>query len=425
MNILIRNGRILDPASSTDMVGDLLIENGRIVKVGEKLDMAVDRVVDATDCYVMPGLIDLHVHFRDPGQEYKEDVLTGSRAAARGGFTTVVAMPNTKPVIDRADKVDYVRNKAEQIAPIRVLQAGAITAGQNGEELADIEGMIAAGAPALSEDGKSVMNAQLYKRAMLLAAEHDIPVFAHCEDKSLTNGGCMNEDERSKELGLPGICNASEDVIAARDIILASDTGVKLHLCHCSTKATVSMMRKAKEEGIRVTAEVCPHHFTLSSEDIPGDNPNYKMAPPLRRREDVEALRMGLKENIMDVISTDHAPHSMEEKAGSMRTAAFGIVGLETSVALTVTELVKTGILTPLQMAEKMSYNPAKVLGVDSGTLSEGARADVVVIDPNTRYKIDKEKFASKGRNTPFHGREVYGRVKMTICDGKIVYELR
>ena len=287
--ILIQNGRILDPATGTDMVGDLLIEDGKISKVGKEIEEQSARVVDAKGCYVMPGLIDLHVHLRDPGQEYKEDIRSGSSAAARGGFTTIVAMPNTKPVIDRADRVDYVRNKSEQIAPIHVLQAGAITKGQEGEELADIEGMIAAGAPALSEDGKSVMNAQLYKQAMLIAAKHDIPVLAHCEDKSLTNGGCMNEDERSEELGLPGICNASEDVIAARDIILANDTGVKLHLCHCSTKATVVMMKKAKEEGFRVTAEVCPHHFTLSSEDIPGDDPNYKMAPPLRRREDVEA----------------------------------------------------------------------------------------------------------------------------------------
>ena len=247
--ILIQNGRILDPATGTDMVGDLLIEDGKISKVGKEIEEQSARVVDAKGCYVMPGLIDLHVHLRDPGQEYKEDIRSGSSAAARGGFTTIVAMPNTKPVIDRADRVDYVRNKSEQIAPIHVLQAGAITKGQEGEELADIEGMIAAGAPALSEDGKSVMNAQLYKQAMLIAAKHDIPVLAHCEDKSLTNGGCMNEDERSEELGLPGICNASEDVIAARDIILANDTGVKLHLCHCSTKATVVMMKKAKEEG--------------------------------------------------------------------------------------------------------------------------------------------------------------------------------
>lgn len=425
MDILIRQGRILDPSTGTDMVGDVLIENGKIAKIGENLKEKADRVVDAKGCYVMPGLIDLHVHLRDPGQEYKEDIRSGSFAAAKGGFTTVVAMPNTKPVIDRADRVDYVRNKAAQLAPIHVLQAGAITKGQNGEELADIEGMIRAGVPALSEDGKSVMDPLLYKEAMNLARQHHIPVLAHCEDKRLTNGGCMNDDDRARELGLPGISNSSEDVIAARDILLAKETGAQLHLCHCSTRDSVLMVKIAKEQGLPVTGEVCPHHFTLSTEDIPGDDPNYKMAPPLRTREDVEALRQGLKENIMDVISTDHAPHSREEKSGSMCTAAFGIVGLETSVPLTVTELVRTGILTPLQMAEKMSYNPAKVLGIDRGTLAVGAAADVTVINPDIAYTIDKNTFVSKGKNTPFHGREVYGKVMMTICDGKIVHEVR
>lgn len=425
MNILIKNGRILDPATGTDMVGEILIEDGKIAEVGEKLEAEAERVVDAAGCYVMPGLIDLHVHLRDPGQEYKEDIRSGAFAAAKGGFTTIVAMPNTKPVIDRADRVDYVRNKAAQLAPIHVLQTGAITKGQNGEELSDIEGMVKAGIPALSEDGKSVMDPQLYKEAMKLASQYHISILAHCEDKRLTNGGCMNDDERAKELGLPGISNSSEDVIAARDIILAQETGAKLHLCHCSTKDTVTMMKIVKEKGLPVTAEVCPHHFTLSTEDIPGDDPNYKMAPPLRTREDVEALRIGLKENIMDVISTDHAPHSREEKIGSMRTAAFGIVGLETSVPLTITELVRTGVLTPMQMAEKMSYNPARVLGIDRGTLEKGAAADVTIINPEISYVIDKNTFASKGRNTPFHGRQVYGKVMMTICDGNIVYEVR
>ena len=234
MDILIRGGRILDPSTGTDMVGDILIEDEKISEIGEQLEVKADRIVNAEGCYVMPGLIDLHVHLRDPGQEYKEDIRSGSFAAARGGFTTIVAMPNTKPVIDRADRVDYVRNKAAQLAPIHVLQAGAITKGQNGEELSDIEGMIRSGAPALSEDGKSVMDPLLYKKAMELAKKHNIPILAHCEDKRLTNGGCMNDDERSRELGLPGICNASEDVIAARDIVLAAETGAKLHLCHCS-----------------------------------------------------------------------------------------------------------------------------------------------------------------------------------------------
>ncbi|MGI6095553.1 MAG: dihydroorotase [Lachnospiraceae bacterium] len=423
MSILIKNGRVLDPATQTDQVCDVWIDKGKIQKTGENLQEDADRTIDARGCYVMPGLIDLHVHLRDPGLTHKEDVVTGSMAAAKGGFTTILAMPNTKPVIDSRDRVEYVHEKARTMSPIHVLQIGAVTKGQKGEELADIEGMVQAGAPAISEDGKSVMNALLYREAMKIAKEQDIPVFAHCEDINMVNGGCVNEDEVSREWNLPGISNAVEDVIIARDILLAKETGVRLHLCHCSTKDSVEMVRSAKEKGIKVTAEVCPHHFTLTSKDMVKGNTNYKMNPPLRTREDVEALKKGLQEGIMDVISTDHAPHSANEKAASMRRAPFGIVGLETSVALTYTELVEPGILTPLQMAEKMSYNPAQVIGSDRGTLQAGSPADVVIIDPETEYTIDVNTFVSKGKNSPFHGRKVKGDVRMTICDGRIVYE--
>lgn len=425
MRILIKNGHIVDPDTKKNETADLFIEEGIIKKVGAKLKVKADKVIDAKDCYVMPGLIDLHVHLRDPGQEYKEDILTGARAAARGGFTTILAMPNTKPVIDCKTRVEYVHHKAEAQALIHVLQVGAITKGQKGEELADIREMAEAGIPALSEDGKSVMNGQLYREAMLLAKELNIPILAHCEDRDMVQNGCMNEDEKAAELGLKGISNAVEDTIAARDIILAKDTGARLHLCHCSTKSSVVMIRLAKQEGLSVTGEVCPHHFTLSTEDIVRDDPNYKMNPPLRRREDVEALREGLKNDIMDVISTDHAPHSAEEKSGSMKDAPFGIVGLETSIALTYTELVEPGILTPMQMAEKMSYNPAKIIGLDRGSLAEGKAADVVIIDPKTEYTINPAEFQSKGRNTPFGGKKVKGKAVVTICDGKIVWEER
>ena len=380
-------------------------------------------MIDARGCYVMPGLIDLHVHLRDPGLTHKEDVASGSRAAARGGFTTILAMPNTKPVIDSPDRVLYVTNKAKELAPIHVLQIGAVTRQQKGEELADIEGMIQAGIPAISEDGKSVMNVKLYKKAMEIAAQHNIPVFAHCEDQNLVNGGCVNEDQHSREQGLPGISNAVEDVIAARDIVLAKETGARLHLCHCSTEDSVEMIRLAKEEGIPVTGEVCPHHFTLTSDDmVPGDT-NFKMNPPLRTPKDRQALVDGLKNDIIDVISTDHAPHSREEKQQSMQKAPFGIVGLETSVALTITELVDKGILTPMQMAEKMSYNPARIIGSDRGTLDIEKPADVTVIDPEREYVIDSMTFLSKGKNTPFNGWKVKGMVKATICDGKVVYQ--
>lgn len=425
MRILIQNGRVIDPASGKDGNFDILTEDNKIVKVEEKIDAVkdeADRVIDAKGCYVMPGLIDLHVHLRDPGLTHKETVETGAMAAARGGFTTIVAMPNTKPVTDDKTRVSYVHNKAKMNAPVNVLQAGAVTMGQQGSELADIEGMVQAGAPAISEDGKSVMDSGLYRKAMKTAARLGIPVLAHCEDINLVEGGVVNADPHTEEMGLKGISNAVEDIITARDIMLARETGVRLHLCHCSTKDSVRMVEEAKKEGLPVTAEVCPHHFTLTSEDIVKGDTNYKMNPPLRTREDVEALREGLKADIMDVISTDHAPHSQEEKQRGMDKAPFGIVGLETAVALTITELVENGILTPMQMAQKMSYNPAKVIGIDKGTLLPGKTADIVIIDPKQEYVIDKNSFASKGRNTPFDGRKVKGKVKMTICGGRVVY---
>ena len=413
----------MDPATGMDSVADVFIEDGKIKAIDSVVPVEADKILDAAGCFVMPGFIDLHVHLRDPGYEYKETVETGSRAAARGGFTTILAMPNTKPVVDNGDVVRYVINKAQDVGMTNVLQIGAITKGQRGESLSDIEDMVEAGIPALSEDGKSVMNAQLYREAMMLAVKYDIPIMAHCEDSNLVHGGVMNQDDKAAELGLPGITNTVEDVIVARDILLARETGARLHLCHCSTKDSVRMVELAKGEGLPVTAEVCPHHFTLTSEDIEKDDANYKMNPPLRTREDVEALIEGLKKGTMDVIATDHAPHSAEEKSSSMKKAPFGIGGLETAAALTMTELVDKGYLTPMQMAEKMSYNPAKIIGIDKGTLQPGKAADVVIFNPREEYIIDAAEFASKGRNTPFHGRWVKGRVMATILGGQIVYE--
>lgn len=426
MGILIRGGRIVDAATDTDKKADIYLEDGVIAEIGEKLASKDknDRVIDAKGCLVLPGLIDLHVHFRDPGQTHKEDIETGSKAAARGGVTTVVAMPNTTPVIDSPDRVNYVHNKAAQVSGIHVLQSGAITTGEKGEELADIEGMVKAGIPALSEDGKSVMNSKLCQQAMKIAAKYDLPIFAHCEDIDLRGNGCMNEDENAERLGLPGICNATEDVIAARDILLARENKARLHLCHCSTKGVAEMMEVIREQGIKnITAEVCPHHFILTSDDIKRDDPNYKMNPPLRKKEDVEALIQGLKDGSFQVISTDHAPHAAKDKTGSMRTAAFGIVGIETSFALTYTALVETGVLTMKQLVEKMSWNPAQILGLECGTLQEGHPADVIIVDTEQEYTIDKDEFVSKGKNTPFDGWKVKGKVLCTICDGKIVYQ--
>ena len=439
MGILIKGGHVINPATKMDEVADVKIEEDKIAEIGKNLKAdKTDRVIEAKGCYVMPGFIDMHVHLRDPGFEQKEDIFTGMAAAAHGGYTTVLTMPNTKPVVDNADVVEYVHKKAESGHCIHVLQVGAVTKGQKGQELADIKGMVEAGIPAISEDGKSVMNAEIYREGMLEAAKYGIPVLAHCEDINMVHGGVMNADEKAKELGMPGITNSVEDVIIARDIVLSKETGAQLHLCHCSTEDSVKMVKLAKEEGLKVSAEVCPHHFTLTSDDIKKFVPqiengiliphetdadtNYKMNPPLRMKKDVEALKEGLRDNIMDVISTDHAPHTFDDKNTSMKKAPFGIVGLETAACLTYTELVLGGYLTPMQMAEKMSYNPAKIIGIDKGDIQKGKKADVVIFDPKETYKIDKNTFASKGRNTPFDGREVTGRVKVTICDGNIVY---
>lgn len=440
MTILIQNGQVINPATGMNEVADVFVENGVVSKIAKGIKEKADRKINAKGCFVMPGFIDMHVHLRDPGFEEKETIETGCRAAAHGGYTTILAMPNTKPVVDNPDVVNYVHNKAKTVGLVNVLQVGAVTKNQEGKELADIEGMVKAGIPAISEDGKSVMNAQLYREAMEKAAKLGIVVLAHCEDKNLVNGGVMNEDEHARELGLKGITNSVEDIIVARDIMLSHDTGAKLHLCHCSTEDSVMMVDLAKQKNVKVTAEVCPHHFTLTSDDIRKIAPemdveknviaadadadtNFKMNPPLRTKKDVEALRAGLRDNIMDVIATDHAPHTFADKNTSMKKAPFGIVGLETAACLTYTELVLGGYLTPMQMAEKMSYNPAKIIGLDKGDIAPGKTADIVIFDPNETYQIDKNKFASKGRNTPFDGRTVTGKVKMTIVGGHIAYE--
>ena len=422
MTILIKNGRLINPSENLDKVMDIFVEDGIIKEKAESIEKQADTVIDAAGCYVMPGLIDLHVHFRDPGLTYKEDIETGSKAAAKGGFTTVCCMPNTKPVVDNVETVKYIIEKGEKTGLTNVLPVGAVTKNMAGFEITDVEELKKAGICAISEDGKSVMNSGVYRKAMKNAAKANVPVLAHCEDINLVEGGVINLGDKSSELGVKGISNAVEDVIAMRDIMLAKETGATLHLCHCSTKDSVEMVKRAKEEGIKVTAEVCPHHFSMCSDDITSNDGNFKMNPPLRAREDMEALIKGLQDDIMDVISTDHAPHSAEEKAKDLEHAPFGIVGLETSVALTVTNLVKKGYLTPMQMAAKMSYNPAKVLGIPKGTLDEGKIADITIIDPDKEYTIDVNTFESKGKNTPFDGYKVSGEVEYTILNGKVVY---
>ena len=424
MKTIIKGGRVINPATNTDEVRDVIIENGIVIKSEKNIaDLSdIDKIIDAGGCYVMPGLIDLHVHLREPGFEHKETIETGARAAAKGGFTTVCPMPNTKPATDCAETVAWVVNKAKEVSPVNVLPVGAVTIGQLGKENTDIAAMKEAGIYAISEDGKSVMNSGIYRKAMREAARLELPVFAHCEDINMVEGGALNAGKKADELGVKGITNAVEDVIAARDIMLAKETGARLHLCHCSTIDSVEMVRRAKADGINVTAEVCPHHFTLCEEDIVSDDANYKMNPPVRGRKDLEALRQGLHDDVFDVIATDHAPHHADEKAVGIAKAPFGISGSETAAALTITELVDKGVITPMQMAAKMSYNPAKILGIDKGDISEGKVADITIINPSEEYVIDVNTFESKGKNTPFNGRRVKGRVKYTIAAGDVVY---
>ncbi len=440
MKILVKNGKVINPADKFEQEADLLIEDGIIKKIGSKInDDDVEKVINAKGCLVMPGFIDLDTHLTDPGPEENGTVISEMKAGARGGYTTIVAMPDTNPVIDNADAVKYVVNKAKSEECINVLQAGALTKGSKGEELTDIKALYEAGVPALSDAGKTVNDTYVFFNGLKMARNLNLPVFAHCEDAYLEHGGVINDDENAKRLDMPVYSNEVEDVVMARDLILAYKSGARVHISRCSTHGAVKMVGLAKKLGVNVTAEVTPHHFTLSSDDIkefisvpengimiPHDNDadtNYKVKPPLRTPSDIETIKEGLKEDVIDVIATDHTPHTFESKNTSMRYAPFGIVGLETAAAITYTELVLNNVITPMQMAEKMSYNPAKILGIDKGDISEGKVADIVIFDIKEHYKIDKSTFVSMGKNTPFDGKEVIGKVKATICGGNVVYE--
>ena len=423
MKLLIQNGQVIDPASQTNEVMDILVENGIISKIEKSITDNADKIINAEGNWVTPGFIDVHVHLREPGYEYKETIATGTRSAAKGGYTTICPMPNTNPVCDSDIMIEYIKLKAEREGVVHVLPIGAITKGQKGEELSNIGKMAKAGACAISEDGKSVPSSGLLKTAMKYAKMFDIPVLSHCEDINLVAGGSMNAGTSAQLLGLKGISNDSEEIIVARDMILAKSTNSKLHICHMSTKGSVELLRQAKLAGQTVTAEATPHHFTLSDDFITDYDGNTKMNPPLRSKEDVLAIRQALKDNVIDIIATDHAPHSIDEKNCEYEKVAFGIVGLETALPLGITVLVEGGWLTPMELITKMTYNPAKMLNIDKGTLTIGKSADITIIDPNKTYKIDANTFASKSKNTPFGGFEVKGKVMYTIVDGNIVVE--
>lgn len=424
MAILIKNGTVIDPYNKIFGIRDILVREGKIAKVAEKITGEAETVIDAKNKWVVPGLIDLHVHFREPGGEHKETVQTGAMAAARGGFTTVCCMPNTNPVADNEIVVEYIKSKARDAA-INVLPIGSATRGQLGLELSNIGLMAEAGICAISEDGKTVENAGLYKTVMKYAAHFNLPVFSHCEEKTLSSGQ-INAGPKAALLGLSGIPNDAEDLIVARDIILAESIGgnLRLHICHISTAGSARLLGEAKARGVKVTGEAAPHHFTLTDEDIPGYDANYKMNPPLRSAKDVEAIKQALRDGAIDCIATDHAPHHYDDKNCEFANAANGIIGLETALPLSL-ELVRAGCLTPLQLVEKMSLNPARVMGINKGTLSEGAGADIAIIAPNEEYTIDITKSASKSRNSPFHGRKAAGLATHTICGGRLVYEYK
>ncbi len=422
MKTLIKNGIVFNPKAGFQKKQDVYVVEGYVREIANHIDKEADRIIDAEGCWVTPGLIDVHVHLREPGFEYKETIATGSMSAAAGGFTTICAMPNTKPAMDNAKLIDDIQAKIEKESHVHVLPIGAITIGQQGEKIVDIEALAKSGICALSEDGKSVMDAKVLHDAMIRAKEVGLPILSHCEDINLAKGGCMHQGDRAQAIGVIGIASEAEDIIVARDIILAKITGARLHLCHISTAGSVDLLRQAKEKGMDITAEVCPHHFTLTEEAVTADNTNMKMSPPLRSKADLKTIKKAFKEGIIDIIATDHAPHSVEDKSGGLEKAANGIVGLETAVPLGMTELVEQDILTPMAFIKTLTYNPAKMLGIDKGILEEGKVADITIINPTERYTVDIHKFHSKSHNSPFNGKEVVGRVTHTIVGGNVVY---
>lgn len=421
MKILIKGGRVIDPAAGVDQERGLLIEDGRVAGLLTPGEVPADvETVDASGCWVVPGLIDMHTHLREPGQEYKETIAAGTSAAVAGGITAMACMANTRPVNDNASVTDYILEKAELSGKARVYPVGAVTAGLLGEGLAEAGELVAHGCVALSDDGRPVMNAGLMRSALEYCLSLDVPVLDHAEELDLSAGGAMHEGEISTELGLPGIPAAAEEAMVARDVILCELTGCRLHIQHVSTAGSVRVIRQAKARGVRVTAETCPHYFTLSHEAVRGYNTNFKMNPPLRADADLEAVIAGLADGTIDAIASDHAPHSPAEKQVEFDQAQNGIVGLETLLPLSLA-LVARGLLSPARLIEAMAAAPAKILGVEGGSLAFGAGADVTVIDPAAEWIVDSSKFFSKGRNTPFNGWSMKGRARAVIIGGRLV----
>jgi len=421
--LIIKNGRVIDPANNVDIVTNVFCAEGAVAAVCDEIPETFKgaEVLDATGKWVVPGLVDMHVHLREPGREDKETIASGTRAAAAGGFTAVACMPNTQPALDEESKIRYVIQRGEG-CPCRIFPIGAITKGLEGEELAPIGEMIGAGACAVSDDGKSVARTNIMRNALNYSRSYNIPVICHCEDMALSQKGHMNEGAFSTRIGIRGIPVIAEEIIVARDLLLAEYTGSRVHIAHVSTEGAVHLVRSAKARGVKVTAETCPHYIALIDEDIGMYDTNKKMNPPLRTARDRDAVIAGLIDGTIDVIASDHAPHVPEEKDVEFEAAAFGVIGLETSFSVINTCLVRTGKITPLQLIEKMSYEPNHILGKNGGTLSKGAIADIAILDPENSWTVDAGKFFSKSRNTAFAGAEVFGCATQTIVDGSIVF---
>jgi dihydroorotase len=422
--ILIRGGRVVDPTRNVDGIADVYLEGGTVAAVGRDIGSPEEALVlEAAGKIVAPGLIDLHVHLREPGQEELETVASGAMAAAAGGFSAVCAMPNTDPVTDNQAAIGFIVSQAHRANKARVYPIGAISLGQRGQQLAEFGELVGAGAVAVSDDGKPVVSSHLMRTALEYARTFGIPVADHCEDPTLSAGGAMHEGIVSTRLGLKGIPAAAEEIMVARDILLAEHTGGHIHLCHMSTRGSVELIRRAKDKNIRVTAEACPHHFTLTHESCEGYDTNAKMSPPLREPEDREAIRQALRDGTIDTICTDHAPHHYDTKERAFDDAPNGIIGLETALGLAITELVETGLVTIPQLIERMSTRPAKIFNLQGGTLAPGSPADVLIADPKAQWAVDPTTFFSKSRNTPFGGRQLTGRPEVTIVRGQVVFE--
>lgn len=423
MKLLLKNGHLIDPANKLDEKLDLLIEDKKIKKIGKNISANQAKIIDVRNKIVCPGLIDIHTHLRQPGREDEETIFTGTRSAAKGGFTTICCMPNTSPEIDSVSGVRFVSTTAQREGAVNVYIIGCMTKRRKGEELADIGKMYEAGIVGLSDDGNSVMNSQIMRRVMEYAKMFKLPVISHCEDINLSNNGQINEGNIALKLGLRGIPAQAEEIMVMRDISLAELTGVHLHIAHISTQGSVKMIREAKKRKIKVTAEVAPHHFSLTQEDITNYDTNFKVNPPLRTKDDVKEIFKGLKDKTIDCIASDHAPHTLMEKEKEFNSAPFGMVGLETTVPLVFTKLVFGGVLTLFEAIEKLTINPARILSLNKGTLSLGEPADVSVIDPEMEQLITAEWFVSKSKNSPFIGKKLKGFAVLTIVDGNIVME--